>query len=70
MDKKVYYFDYNATHPPFKDILFGTTREYSENFFNPSGATRFSLQRQGVIEEARSGFSKITNKEKNSFVFS
>jgi cysteine desulfurase len=66
----VAYFDYNATHPPFLDILESSINYYSENFFNPSGPSRFSLNNQSQIESARIYFSKLTNKDKNDFVFS
>jgi cysteine desulfurase len=66
----IYYFDYNATHPPFQEILKDCLEDYSSNYFNPSGATRFSLSRQASIEEARTYFSKVTGKERNGFVFS
>ena len=65
----ILYFYYNATHPPFTEILLEAYKEYSQNFFNPSGATRFSLSRQSVLENARAYFGEITNKDKNQFVF-
>lgn len=64
------YFDYNATHPPFQEILSKALKNYTENFYNPSGPTRFSLSRQSLIEQARNYFSEITKKEKDKFVFS
>jgi len=66
---RVSYFDYNATHPPFTKIVSEAYTEYSVNFYNPSGATRFSLSRQSIIESARSYFSEITGKDKKQFVF-
>lgn len=66
---KTIYLDYNATHPPFEDILRKNLEEYLIEFYNPSGASRFSLRRQAVIEEAREYFSKVTKKKKDSFVF-
>lgn len=65
----ILYFDYNATHPPFSEILLEAYKDYSQNFFNPSGATRFSLSRQSVLENARSYFAEISGKDKNQFVF-
>ena len=64
----ILYFDYNATHPPFTEILLEAYKEYSQNFFNPSGATRFSLSRQSVLENARAYFGEITNKDKNQWM--
>ncbi len=64
------YFDYNATHPPFQNILDRSLKNYSENFYNPSGPTRYSLSKQALIETARSYFSNITKKEKDKIVFS
>jgi cysteine desulfurase len=65
-----YYFDYNATHPPFKEILLNCTEKYLKDFYNPSGPTRYSLSKQGVIETSRAYFSKITKKSKDQIVFS
>ncbi|MDX1957578.1 MAG: aminotransferase class V-fold PLP-dependent enzyme [Leptospiraceae bacterium] len=64
------YFDYNATHPPLSEIILEETKDYLENFYNPSGATRFSLKRQKRIEDAREFFATKTNKEKQKIVFS
>lgn len=66
---RICYFDYNATHPPFTKIVLEAYNEYSTHFYNPSGATRFSLSRQSVIESARSYFADLTKKNKNQFVF-
>ncbi len=63
------YFDYNATHPPFTKIFIEAYTDYAVNYFNPSGATRFSLSRQSVIESTRNYFGEITQKNKNQFVF-
>lgn len=66
---KTVYLDYNATHPPFREILENNLNSYIHNFYNPSGATRFSLQRQSKIEEARAYFSGLCKKSKDSLVF-
>lgn len=63
------YFDYNATHPPFPGIIQDAYERYCSEFYNPSGATRYSLSRQSVIEEARAYFAKLTGKPKDDFVF-
>ncbi|MBM9501545.1 aminotransferase class V-fold PLP-dependent enzyme [Leptospira sp. 201903071] len=70
MSKKIHYFDYNATHPPFADVLVEVQNDYLNDFYNPSGATRFSLARQGKIEEARKVLEKYTGKPAKEFVFS
>ncbi|MCB1140863.1 MAG: aminotransferase class V-fold PLP-dependent enzyme [Leptospiraceae bacterium] len=70
MTEGVKYFDYNATHPPFVDILRKIQEEYFSNFYNPSGATRFSLTRQGKIEETRSYLASLSGKNKSGFIFS
>jgi cysteine desulfurase len=67
--EKIYYFDYNATHPPFEETIQRKLLDYSLHFFNPSGATKFSLNRQSTIEDCRLTLSKITNKKKNNFIF-
>ncbi|MEM7180879.1 MAG: aminotransferase class V-fold PLP-dependent enzyme [Spirochaetota bacterium] len=67
---RIYYFDYNATHPPFSEILQQELVSYSENYCNPSGPTRFSLKQQGRIEEVRSYFSSLSNKPETGLVFS
>jgi cysteine desulfurase len=67
---KLGYFDYNATHPPFKEILLESIEKYSDSYFNPSGPTRFSLSKQGELEEARTYFATLTKKNKEQFVFS
>ncbi|XDD48780.1 cysteine desulfurase family protein [Leptospira sp. WS92.C1] len=70
MSKKIRYFDYNATHPPFQDVLVEIQNDYFSDFYNPSGATRFSLARQGKIESARKTLEKYTQKPAKEFVFS
>lgn len=70
MSKKIRYFDYNATHPPFDDVLAEIQKDYFSEFYNPSGATRFSLARQGKIEEARKVLEQYTGKPAKEFVFS
>ncbi|MBM9575679.1 aminotransferase class V-fold PLP-dependent enzyme [Leptospira sp. 201903070] len=70
MSKKIRYFDYNATHPPFADVLVEIQKDYLRDFYNPSGATRFSLARQGKIEEARKILEDYTGKLAKEFVFS
>lgn len=67
--KPVKYFDYNATHPPFPEILDKNLKNYFQFYFNPSGASRFSLDRQSAIEDVRTFLSNLTNKPKKSFVF-
>jgi cysteine desulfurase len=66
----LYYFDYNSTHPPFAEVLRSSLDGYLENFCNPSGPTRFSLQRQRVIENARAFFAEFCQKDSKGFVFS
>lgn len=63
------YFDYNATHPPFADILSSACIDYSIRYFNPSGAGRYSLERQGLIEEARKYFGRLFGKKEEGIVF-
>ncbi|WP_078129326.1 cysteine desulfurase family protein [Leptospira alexanderi] len=70
MSKKIRYFDYNATHPPFQDVLLEVQKDYLSDFYNPSGATRFSLARQGKIESARKTLEEYTGKPAKEFVFS
>ncbi|EMF81318.1 aminotransferase, class V [Leptospira weilii serovar Topaz str. LT2116] len=70
MSKKIRYFDYNATHPPFQDVLLEVQKDYFSDFYNPSGATRFSLARQGKIESARKALEEYTGKPAKEFVFS
>ncbi|TGK78549.1 aminotransferase class V-fold PLP-dependent enzyme [Leptospira noumeaensis] len=64
------YFDYNATHPPFAEILESCLATYLSGFYNPSGITRYSLKNQGKIEQSRKYFASITNGEEKQFVFS
>ncbi len=63
------YFDYNATHPPIPEILEKNLSLYLKAYFNPSGASRFSLDRQSSIEEVRNYLAELTKKSKKSFVF-
>ncbi|TGK17519.1 aminotransferase class V-fold PLP-dependent enzyme [Leptospira fluminis] len=67
--KKIRYFDYNATHPPLPGLLSSVVEEYENDFYNPSGPTRFSLKRQGRIEEARKVLGSLTGKDPKGFVF-
>lgn len=64
------YFDYNATHPPYPEILESCLKEYLENFYNPSGITRYSLKNQGKIEQTRKYLSQVTNGKEKQFIFS
>ncbi|TGN18169.1 cysteine desulfurase family protein [Leptospira idonii] len=67
---EISYFDYNATHPPFSELLELSLKEYLTDFYNPSGATRFSLRNQGKIESVRKYFSELTGKKESSLIFS
>ncbi|TGN10022.1 cysteine desulfurase family protein [Leptospira ilyithenensis] len=67
---KFFYFDYNATHPPFLNFLTESLNEYAGEYYNPSGATRFSLRNQGKIESVRKYFAGLTGKNERGFVFS
>ncbi|XDD41591.1 cysteine desulfurase family protein [Leptospira sp. WS60.C2] len=64
------YFDYNATHPPYAEILKSSLEEYLDSFYNPSGISRFSLKNQGKIEQTRKYLSQITGGQEKQFVFS
>ncbi|TGL45918.1 cysteine desulfurase family protein [Leptospira perdikensis] len=64
------YFDYNATHPPFPEILETCLADYLEGFYNPSGITRYSLKNQGKIEQTRKYFASVTKGQEKQFVFS
>jgi cysteine desulfurase len=64
------YFDYNATHPPIASILAEANKDYIAEFYNPSGATRFSLTNQGKIELARKYFSNVTGALEKNIIFS
>ncbi len=66
----IHYFDYNATHPPFRSLLVESVDEYLDEYFNPSGATRYSLSNQGKIEKVRKYFSSLTNTPEKNLVFS
>lgn len=70
LNSKVSYFDYNATHPPIASCLEEALEIYKQEYFNPSGITRFSLRNQKKIEEAREYFGNITGKAKEQIVFS
>lgn len=67
---KVYYFDYNATHPPLTEILKSNLDEYLSEYYNPSGSTRYSLRNQGKIEKVRKQIAELTGKQESDFVFS
>ncbi|XDD45152.1 cysteine desulfurase family protein [Leptospira sp. WS39.C2] len=64
------YFDYNATHPPYQEILESCLSDYIENFYNPSGITRYSLKNQGKIEQTRKYLSQVTKGKEKQFIFS
>ncbi|MDZ4727448.1 MAG: aminotransferase class V-fold PLP-dependent enzyme [Leptospira sp.] len=64
------YLDYNATHPPIPKILNEVNENYLAEFYNPSGATRYSLNNQGKIEESRKYFSSITGIPEKNIIFS
>ncbi|MCC6275185.1 MAG: aminotransferase class V-fold PLP-dependent enzyme [Leptospiraceae bacterium] len=69
MTAKSVYFDNNSTHAPIQDIITNSFKEYFENYYNPSGATKFSLACQSRIELARSYFSAITGKNQRGLIF-
>lgn len=69
MSSDIFYFDYNATHPPFKDVIEKNYTQYLEKFYNPSGISRYSLNRQSELEDVRSYFSDVTGKDRKSFLF-
>lgn len=69
ISETVHYFDYNATHPPFTDILEEANKEYINEYFNPSGPTRFSLRRQSRLEEIRKYFGEITDTKVKNLIF-
>lgn len=69
MSSFVKYFDYNATHPPFAEVLRANLEKYIEEYYNPSGSSRYSLRRQSVIEDVRTYLSNLTGKNRESFVF-
>jgi cysteine desulfurase len=67
---KIFYFDYNATHPPITSLIHESWNEYADAFFNPSGSTRFSLFNQAKIEKSRNFFSLATGFPSPGIVFS
>ncbi|TGL90154.1 aminotransferase class V-fold PLP-dependent enzyme [Leptospira congkakensis] len=70
LTNEIKYFDYNATHPPFAEILESCLATYLSGFYNPSGITRYSLKNQGKIEQTRKYFASITKGQEKQFVFS
>ncbi|MCW7459285.1 aminotransferase class V-fold PLP-dependent enzyme [Leptospira bandrabouensis] len=70
LTNEIKYFDYNATHPPFAEVLETCLADYLSGFYNPSGITRFSLKNQGKIEQTRKYFANLTNGQEKQFVFS
>ncbi|MCG6145041.1 cysteine desulfurase family protein [Leptospira bandrabouensis] len=70
LTNEIKYFDYNATHPPFAEVLETCLADYLSGFYNPSGITRFSLKNQGKIEQTRKYFAILTNGQEKQFVFS
>jgi len=70
LPNNIRYFDYNATHPPIPHILEEGNAEYIREYFNPSGATRFSLSNQGKIENVRKYFAQIAGTADKNIVFS
>jgi cysteine desulfurase len=49
----MYYFDYNASHPPLKEFLEKNLNLYLENYANPSGISGAGQLNQSRIEQAR-----------------
>jgi cysteine desulfurase len=70
LPNNISYFDYNATHPPILKILEEANADYIQEFYNPSGATRYSLANQGKIERVRKYFSHLTGTHEKNVVFS
>ncbi|PJZ86380.1 cysteine desulfurase family protein [Leptospira harrisiae] len=70
LTNEIKYFDYNATHPPFAEILESCLATYLREFYNPSGITRYSLKNQGKIEQTRKYFAGLTQGHEKQFVFS
>lgn len=70
LTNEIKYFDYNATHPPFAEILESCLATYLSEFYNPSGITRYSLKNQGKIEQTRKYLVTLTGGHEKQFVFS
>lgn len=55
----MYYFDYNATHPPIEEIIEKNWKKYLSEFANPSGISALSQKNQAWIESSRRTILKL-----------
>jgi len=67
---KIHYFDYNATHPPIMELIAPIYAAYGEEFYNPSGISKFSLRNQRKIEESRNFFQSNDGYPLKGHIFS
>src|SRR5687767_1495510 len=63
------YLDYNATHPPFTDVLLGSQETYLRFFANSSGLSNFSQKTGRLIEECRAKLASEFSLLPKQFIF-
>ncbi len=63
------YLDYNATHPPCKELIAEANRVYNTNYGNSSGRSSFSQQSKQLIEKSRKKIADIFSVSANQIIF-
>jgi cysteine desulfurase len=63
------YLDYNATHPPYFDVLKKTLSEYQANWGNASGISSLSQRSKRKLEEARLYIENLFSLPNDSITF-
>ena len=63
------YLDYNATHPPFREIIERANQKYMESYGNSSGASSFSQKSRQLVEMARKGVARTLSVHEEQIIF-
>ena len=63
------YLDYNATHPPHREVIAEANQVYTTHYGNSSGRSSFSQQSKQLIEKSRKKIADIFAVSENQIVF-
>lgn len=68
-EKKIYYFDYNATTPVADEVLSEMTPYFSRSFGNPSSIYRLGNESLRAVTEARRRVAKLIGAGEREIIF-
>ena len=63
------YLDYNATHPPLKEIILECEQEYFSYYANSSGLSSFSQKANSLVEKSRHCIAEILHVDEDQIIF-